>query len=225
MSSIEHYMIDVETLGLNHDAAIWQVGLLPFMLDQKSAARSPERADLYAFMNPTEVNSLAEVGLVSINNETCFWQGQQKNRRPWFWWAQQCAAIPEDIRAAAAAEVREYPHEAGLHAEANFTIAMLHAWLTSRIAETKRRGAELHFWSKGKDFEMKVLSSAFDSVGLRAPWAYYQFHCVRDFVARPWLLAGLEPPRHPSATHNAMDDCIAQIALMDVSLKLGVIPQ
>lgn len=229
MSNLLHYMVDIETLGLAHNAAIWQAAVVPFALTSRGAALfGAEHAfspALNAYMNPHQVADLWEKGKLDVNNGTCQWQDQQPNRRVWQWWAQQCIAVPVGIRDTAHAEVKEYPHEAGLDAQANFTIEMLHAWFTARVEAAAQQGKTAHFWSKGKDFEMKVLASSFEAVGLRSPWQYYRFHCVRDFVAYPWLLDGTEPPRNSARTHNAWDDCEDQIALMNAALQLKGIPQ
>ena len=66
---------------------------------------------------------------------------------------------------------------------------------------------EIHLWSQGKDFDGPILENLLHQAGMKTPWKYSHFHCLRDFsqfypeVKRTWW-----------GNHTAMKDVIAQIS-------------
>ena len=63
-------------------------------------------------------------------------------------------------------------------------------------------------WAQGPHFDMTILEHAYKSLNMALPWKYY---AVRDSRTLFSLAPQLE--RYP-ASHNALEDCCCQIALL-----------
>ena len=63
-------------------------------------------------------------------------------------------------------------------------------------------------WAQGPTYDMTILEHAYKSLNMALPWQYYR---VRDSRTLFGLAPNLE--RYP-ASHNALEDCCCQIALI-----------
>lgn len=63
-------------------------------------------------------------------------------------------------------------------------------------------------WAQGPTYDMTILENAYKSLGMVLPWQYY---AVRDSRSVFSLCPGLN--KYP-ASHNALEDCCRQIALL-----------
>lgn len=75
-------------------------------------------------------------------------------------------------------------------------------------------------WSKGPQFDMVILESAYRALGMAAPWHYRAPCCMRTVVA----LANINASEYATGSaHNALDDCRAQVkALSAAYSSLGL---
>ena len=74
------------------------------------------------------------------------------------------------------------------------------------------------FWSWGIAFDLPLLEAAFDAVGMKPPWKYWQVYDART----TWKLA-FPKTKRTGASHGALDDCIKQVESLSeaiIALKL-----
>lgn len=69
-----------------------------------------------------------------------------------------------------------------------------------------------HIWANGPVYDITILADAYGSLGMTTPWLY---HKVRDCRTVYSLAKDL---KMPPTSHNALDDCWRQIALLQVAL-------
>jgi len=81
----------------------------------------------------------------------------------------------------------------------------------SQLSKMMRRAN--HVWANGPTYDMIILEDAYRQRGMTKPW---QYHKVRDCRTVYSLAKDLEMP---TASHNALDDCWRQIALLQVALS------
>ncbi len=62
-------------------------------------------------------------------------------------------------------------------------------------------------WSNGADFDIPMLTHAFHTNNLEAPWKFWMTGCYRTMKALPGAPKALKAPK---IAHNALDDAIAQ---------------
>src|SRR6478609_3020281 len=63
---------------------------------------------------------------------------------------------------------------------------------------------KVRLWGNGSDFDNVILGSAYDAVGLNAPWRFYNSRCFR--TVRKLLGHHLNEPEREGTYHNALDD-------------------
>jgi len=102
------------------------------------------------------------------------------------WWATQPAAAREEA----------------FHEQDRLPLRTCLEGLTKMIWHSRR------VWAQGPTYDMNILEHAYKSLNMALPWKYFS---VRDSRT----LFGLAPnlARYP-ATHNALEDCCCQIALV-----------
>lgn len=69
---------------------------------------------------------------------------------------------------------------------------------------------DLNVWACDPDFDLEILSTLYQDVGLKAPWSYYETRSVRTIRSMAKTF-GISQPKLP-VSHNALDDCIRQVA-------------
>lgn len=74
----------------------------------------------------------------------------------------------------------------------------------------------LFHWANGLSFDMPILDSSYDVLGRKAPWKYWNQMDARTVIK----LAGVDPKKEPrvGVFHNAVDDCLTQIANLKKAL-------
>jgi hypothetical protein len=102
------------------------------------------------------------------------------------WWASQPAVIKDD----AFSEQDRVPLQTALEG------------LTRMVWHSRR------VWAQGPTYDMNILEHAYKSLNMALPWKFYS---VRDSRTLFSLVPNLE--RYP-ASHNALEDCCCQIALI-----------
>lgn len=102
------------------------------------------------------------------------------------WWATQPTVIREDA----------------FHEEGRLPLRESLEGLTRIIWHARR------IWAQGPTYDMTILEHAYKSLNMALPWKYFS---VRDSRTLFGLAPQLE--RYP-ASHNALEDCCCQIALL-----------
>ena len=71
-------------------------------------------------------------------------------------------------------------------------------------------------WCQGSDFDIPILKEVLDRVGVEVPWKYYN---VRD-TRTAYDLCNFNPKhvQRDGTYHNALDDCLHQIKLLNYAL-------
>lgn len=86
--------------------------------------------------------------------------------------------------------------------------------------ETWMNGKEHKMWSNGADFDLPLVSSAYEALGMKAPWKFWDQKCFRTFKELP----GAGVVRKPAATaHHALIDAVDQ-ARMAIEINAVVFP-
>jgi len=102
------------------------------------------------------------------------------------WWATQPAAVKDEAFS---------EHDRVSLADALTGLTQL-VWHSRRV------------WAQGPTYDMNILEHAYKSLGMALPWRYYS---VRD--SRTLFSLAPDLSRYP-ASHNALEDCCCQIALI-----------
>ena len=95
--------------------------------------------------------------------------------------------------------------------------ANLNAGLTDLITFITNSKPKLRrFWAKSPDFDHNILEHAIHQQNLIVPWRYHQTRCVRTICDLAW---GEDVPAIDggSAAHDALNDVIAQIMLVQTA--------
>ena len=163
-----------------------------------------------ALIDPVTVSDNVKADRQSMDWSTILWLGKQEAAPLFMHWARLTH------RMFYFGTIMEYTEKTREFVPAENTaicpIGFIHATLEDFEA---MEDTEVHYWSKGKEFDKPILENMFKASGLKAPWKYYNFHCVRDAFALPYLLRGENPPRRKAKTHNAWDDCAEQLGLLN----------
>ncbi len=64
-------------------------------------------------------------------------------------------------------------------------------------------------WSNGADFDLPMLAMAYKSIGMEAPWEFWNSRCVRTYKSLPQARNVPKPAN--TLAHNALQDAIAQV--------------
>jgi len=216
-----HYMIDVETLGLDHDAAVWQVGLLEFDLNEQGTFVPPAGYRLNCLINADEISRLIYANKLSYDMTTIEWTLEQPNARLFKYWASSTFGIVnEDRRFAFITDTKNAMEQRTLaDPPSQLRIGELVAIFKMLTMDNESNGKQAHFWAKGKEFDFPRLENLFRLAGTTAPWRYWQLHCVRDITALPFMLRGKPAPRPTGLSHDAIDDCRTQVANLHVAVN------
>lgn len=99
------------------------------------------------------------------------------------------------------------------------------AWMNSRMGLSEAldefdnfcgNAKDKNFYSQGINFDFPILESSYEALGRKEPYRYWN---LRDTRTIYWL-AGLDTKNEPriGTYHNAIDDCLTQIAWLKKSL-------
>ena len=157
------------------------------MIDIEGLATSPDTTILTIAaveFDPLVRDCLGRQYYVRVDMESQ--EGRKIEQGTLDWWATQPAAIRDD----AFGEQGRVPLRESLEG------------LTRLVWHARR------VWAQGPCYDMTILENAYKSLNMALPWKYY---AVRDSRTLFSLAPQLE--RYP-ASHNALEDCCCQIALL-----------
>lgn len=70
---------------------------------------------------------------------------------------------------------------------------------------------DIAVWGNGSDFDNATLQVAFDRVGLKTPWCFWNNRDLRTLRDAVSMVTGEDAPRHkPEVAHDAYHDAVAQ---------------
>lgn len=102
------------------------------------------------------------------------------------WWLQQSDAARAAIAAATDAQTLPSALQA----------------LTLYLHSVADQGT-VRLWGNGADFDLPILASAYQQIGIKQPWAYYNGRCMRTLRK---LLPHVQAPQFEGTEHNAAHD-------------------
>lgn len=80
-------------------------------------------------------------------------------------------------------------------------------------------------WSNGADFDLPMLTHAFNTLKIELPWRHWNSRCYRTYKSLPGAEDVQKPERH-GVKHNALDDALYQARhLMAIHKSLFQTPQ
>ena len=71
-------------------------------------------------------------------------------------------------------------------------------------------------WSNGASFDIPMLNDAYQGLGEKAPWRYWNERCYRTMKN---YFAHIKSPAPPKVAHNALEDAKAQAAHLALILQ------
>lgn len=77
-------------------------------------------------------------------------------------------------------------------------------------------GSDATVWGNGATFDIGILRSAYQSLQINTPWAWYNERCFRTLKT---LFPQIEREAEPRVEHNALDDARAQALHMQRILE------
>ena len=215
--TMRHLMVDCETLGLAVDAGVWQLAIREFTIDPVAGVSFVEGGlELNALIDQVTVSDNVKAGRQSMDWSTILWLEKQEAAPLFKHWARLTHGLFHfDTIMVYDESNRSYVlDENCAGCSVGFVLDTLQTF-------EAMEDSEVHYWSKGKEFDKPILENMFKASGLKAPWKYYNFHCVRDAFALPYLLRGENPPRRKAKTHNAWDDCAEQLGLLNETFNVS----
>jgi hypothetical protein len=74
----------------------------------------------------------------------------------------------------------------------------------------------LTHWAYGACFDFPIMDSSYRALNRAAPWKFYKLLCARTIIS----LSKVDPRKEPrvGVYHNAVDDCLTQIANLKKAL-------
>lgn len=174
-----HLMIDLETMGNNHKAAIVAIGAVLFD-EEQILDRIGIRVDL---------QSSLDAGLVVDASTVYWWLGQSEAARQEILAKFNVFSLPEALGALTGQVGVSSGSETWRHGEWHWQ---------SRWEKVDG------IWSLGVAQDIVWLESAYRACGLPVPWSYGQPRCFRTKRAEPWAAA--VRPADVGTAHNAADD-------------------
>lgn len=66
----------------------------------------------------------------------------------------------------------------------------------------------VRLWGNGSDFDNVIIADAYSSLGLDAPWRFYNNRCFR--TVKDLYSDVIQPPAREGVHHNALDDAVYQ---------------
>lgn len=78
-------------------------------------------------------------------------------------------------------------------------------------------------WSKGADFDIKILENAYKQLKIEIPWTYRQPRCFRtlEAIAKDWSIS--PAPVAQLMKHTALDDAFAQTKILHAIWRKGAV--
>jgi len=73
----------------------------------------------------------------------------------------------------------------------------------------KTLGTPIFVWGNGADFDLPILSAAYDVVNMKQPWAPFNGRCYRTLKNLPYN-KDIKPPEFEGLKHNALSDALHQ---------------
>lgn len=177
MNAANHIMIDLETIGTRPGSAILTIGAVRF---DPTAADFIDPQDDIPLSLPTETAFYRR-----IDRESCTFLGLTEDWDTLSWWSRQ---TPEARREAFDADPRHDIAE---------VMAEFARWC----------GRDPFPWSHGASFDVVLCEAAFERLGIRAPWKFWNVRDTRtlyDFTG--------EKPIRDRNHHHALHDAAAQAA-------------
>lgn len=192
-----HLMVDLETMGVAPSAPI--VTMSAVFFDPDTGETGAE------FSAKVSVESNMRMGRIPESGTLEWWMGQSDAARASLFPKGGERAIP---LSEALGKLKEF-------IESN----------SSNDKSGRNRGAVV--WSNGANFDIVLLTHAFDQVGMEVPWKYWDTRDVRTIVdlSSPTIKKNDVPI--DGTAHAALDDAKHQakyVSLMWQTLRSGLIP-
>lgn len=96
--------------------------------------------------------------------------------------------------------------------ESSFLIYVLEAfsvWCEAPFTPTGyAANPNLELWGNGANFDNALLKTAYDKVGMEAPWMFWNDRCYRTLKA---MYPHIKMPARVGTHHNALGDAISQV--------------
>lgn len=135
---------------------------------------------------------------VRVNLDSCVKEGLIFDAGTVVWWLNQSDDARKEITGAAGYHVRE-------------ALGMLEDFIARHTAR--------RFWCHGATFDLPILTAAYDAIGRKTPWAFWEVRDTRTIFE----LADVTVQRDEGTHHNALDDAFAQAkAVCAAYRKLGL---
>lgn len=183
-------MIDIETLGTGGDAAVVQIAAVLFEPVFGGKVRDGNQR-FNCLVDPSDAISLgANVTMSTLK----WWMDQDKETQRIFDWNHEDNAnVPK----------------------ASTEQALL--WLCEWLPEaTDHQWNQVRVWANGIVFDLGILQRHFERFGIIQPWTYNAAMDMRTVLK---LTGGWPKIDETGFTkHNALDDCMMQIAALQIAL-------
>lgn len=66
-------------------------------------------------------------------------------------------------------------------------------------------------WGNSARFDLGLLQNAYDKLGIQIPWDFRKERCYRTIVQET---GGVDKTKYVGVQHNALDDCMNQVAIL-----------
>lgn len=194
-------MVDIETLSLARNAAVWAVAIQPFHFTQFGC--HPNDKGVWFYMDPLEQAMRVRVGRAHESQDTIAWtlsHGDAKHFEPW---------------------MERYQRPEGQSAEGVQSALIGGNGGVLIIRELQEKlctmiDRETLVWCKGKEFDIAIIENMFYDLDLKTPWHYRNTMCMRTAGGLLRAFGGEEVK--PAVTHNAMEDAKSQVYLLDAHI-------
>ena len=125
---------------------------------------------------------------VNVDLQSCMDIGLSINAATIMWWLNQNEQARKDL----IERVAIYPIKAALALFSDFC-----------------RYEDYQIWGNSARFDCGILQNAYDKLGMKIPWAYWNERCVRTLVSFNPDIRNNYPAAKTS--HNALSDCYYQV--------------
>lgn len=165
-------MIDIETMGVGHKAAISAICAMKFDMEDGAYDHT---------VIPVKLGSCVAAGLTIDASAAMFWMEQSDEAKRVLLWSQEEGI---DIRSA---------------------LMRLSAFINEYSPD--------YIWAKSPQFDLVILTSAYNACGFNRPWKYNQERDVRTAIDIGGSYRGgiSVPKRDGFVAHNPVEDCLYQI--------------
>lgn len=182
---MKHIMVDLETMGTTPGSVILSIGAVAFDPDMKEAIE-PENPAQTFHQHISLKNSLAR-GFLTSADTTLWWMNQSEEARS--------NIIRGQVNAYGVSD----------------TLSMYSSW----VLQHEESLDEIVMWGNGASFDNALLSKAYEMVGMRQPWQFYNDRCYRTKKADYPNIKLVREGTH----HNALHDAISQAKHLQVILQ------